>query len=186
MLPSAVPDARSRDISSPRDAEGSSFSPRRDCTHWGARLRGRCNDSAHRNRGARRRFSGLLGFVFLSWRPAIAPLSARTQQASRLSPSARRGSGRSRTLCVVSYPAGTTIRRWIRSKHAVASVVVKTMMAGQAKLAVLNGRTSPDAPQRIDRRPTRICTIFYRLIRDQCELAQVVIIERALSVGGLI
>ncbi len=27
---------------------------------------------------------------------------------------------------------------------------------------------------------------FYRLLRDQCELAQVVIIERALSVGGLI
>jgi hypothetical protein len=27
---------------------------------------------------------------------------------------------------------------------------------------------------------------FYRLLRDQCELAQVVIVERALSVGGLI
>jgi hypothetical protein len=27
---------------------------------------------------------------------------------------------------------------------------------------------------------------FYLLVRDQCELAQVVIIERALSVGGLI
>jgi hypothetical protein len=27
---------------------------------------------------------------------------------------------------------------------------------------------------------------FFRLLRDQCELAQVVIIERALSVGGLI
>jgi hypothetical protein len=31
-----------------------------------------------------------------------------------------------------------------------------------------------------------ICSIFYRLLRDQREFAQVVIIERALSVGGLI
>src|ERR1700733_2798579 len=48
----------------------------------------------------------------------------------------------------------------------------------------------------IDRRPTRMEAVatkaarfalfFYRLLRDQCELAQVVIIERTLSVGGLI
>ncbi len=48
----------------------------------------------------------------------------------------------------------------------------------------------------IDRRPTRMEAIatktegfalfFYRLHRDQRELAQVVIIERALSVGSLI
>ena len=31
-----------------------------------------------------------------------------------------------------------------------------------------------------------LCSVFYRLLRDQCELAQVMIIERALSVGGLI
>src|SRR3984885_6072108 len=32
----------------------------------------------------------------------------------------------------------------------------------------------------------RFALFFYRLLRDQCELAQVVIIERTLRVGGLI
>ena len=44
--------------------------------------------------------------------------------------------------------------------------------------------TDEDGGRRDENR--RIWSIFYRLLRDQCELAQVVIIERALSVGGLI
>ncbi len=36
------------------------------------------------------------------------------------------------------------------------------------------------------RKPQEALFCFYRLLRDQCELAQVMIIERALSVGGLI
>jgi|HubBroStandDraft_5_1064220.scaffolds.fasta_scaffold616347_1 hypothetical protein len=66
-------------------------------------------------------FVGLLVFVFLSWRPAIAPIE-RPNPASFTAKSVSKGesSGRSRTLCVVSYPAGwTIIRRWIRSKHAI-------------------------------------------------------------------
>src|SRR6202142_3210058 len=44
--------------------------------------------------------------------------------------------------------------------------------------------TDEDGGRRVGNRET--CSIFYRLLRDQCELAQVVIIERTLSVGGLI
>ena len=33
-----------------------------DCAHGGARLRGRCNDSAHRNRGGRGGLLGSAGF----------------------------------------------------------------------------------------------------------------------------
>ena len=66
--------------------------------------------------------------------------------------------------------------------------------AGQANLTVLNRARRPirskiyrqatgeDGGHREENRKT--CSTF-RLLRDQCELAQVVIIERTLSVGGL-
>jgi hypothetical protein len=46
----------------------------------------------------------------------------------------------------------------------------------------------PDVRERERRRfGAALPALFlYRLLRDQCELAQVVIIERALGVGGLI
>ena len=71
---------------------------------------------------------------------------------------------------------------------------VYRLPAGHAKLAVLNTRTRPMGrkiyrPARMDAVATKAVgfpLFLYRLLRDQCELAQVVIIERALSVGGLI
>jgi hypothetical protein len=54
-----------------------------------------------------------------------------------------RRAGRSGSLCAV-----------VATGRAVLSP--RPFPAGQAKLAVLNSRTPPDAPQDIDRRPTRM------------------------------
>ena len=61
-----------------------------------------------------------------------------------------------------------------------------TSSGGFAEAARTAGFTSRPRMEAGATKAARFALFFYRLLRDQCELAQVVIIERTLSVGGLI
>jgi len=88
------------------------------------------------------------------------------------------------------------VQRAIGAMTAAHGAVDLEWVARQANLSPPQFRrrcldTSGLAPNRrgwrpLRRKPQDLVYFFYRLLRDQCELAQVVIIERALSIGGLI
>jgi hypothetical protein len=109
---------------------------------------------------------------------------ARTDALLKLTalPATHKGAARARPRC----PQG--------SPHAGGDVVV-TGWPGEISSSELQHVARCDG-RYLDRRPTRMAAVAtktpgfalfsYLLVRDQCELAQVVIIKRALSVGGLI